>query len=531
MRVVLRDRRQWGAAMVTTGSSLATIAGLDVLRDGGNAFDAAVTVSAVMTVAMPMACGPGGDGVAVLHRAGSADAVALTALGRAPSGASVEAYAGRGLKTVPETGILSVSTPGLMDGWLAVYREFGSLPMSRLLAPAIDFAERGVPVTEQFHRWTKDNLESVEDTQLRTRYEPAAAEGAVGSALRQPGLAALYALIAKHADEPAALRVLLAEAIADVSDRLDGFVTRDDCLRDNASLNSALTLRFAGHTVATTAAPTQGPLLLQNLALYERLAAEHRSDSPTGMHVLAEIANQTYGWRLRHLGDPDFMKLPNPLSEPVLSELAAGVDPRRRGASVCAGHYHQGDTTHFAVLDAEGNGVSWVQSLGLAFGSGAGVPELGLFLGDRLGRSSTLGPGEPNRTAPGKRPVNTILPWSISGPGGLRWLGGTPGGDGQTQWNAQTVLALLHDGDTSLQALSRPQWTYYPGCDKVEADVEPHLRIDDAMPGKVVEALADRGHPVVVKASVGGVKRLVERGNGFACGLDDGRQEGLTASW
>jgi gamma-glutamyltranspeptidase/glutathione hydrolase len=171
-----------------------------------------------------------------------------------------------------------------------------------------------------------------------------------------------------------------------------------------------------------------------------------------------------------------------------------------------------------------------VQSLGLGFGAGVGVPELGLLLCNRLGRSSTLDPGHANRCRPGRRPVNTIFPWSVSDAGGLRWLGGTPGGDGQTQWNAQTLAAMLLDGLDPLRALTLPHWTSYPGADKVEAAMRPHLQLDDTVEDAVVTELEARGHEVVRKASVGGVTRVLGRlPGGCAYGLDDGRQEGLTA--
>jgi gamma-glutamyltranspeptidase/glutathione hydrolase len=253
--------------------------------------------------------------------------------------------------------------------------------------------------------------------------------------------------------------------------------------------------------------------------------------SPPSTCCARAARRSTHGRRLEALRDPGFVELGDPLEPSLPDRLAAGVAPERRSASTCADHCTEGDTTHFAILDEHGNGISWVQSLGLAFGAGVGVPELGLLLGDRLGRSCTLNPAHPNCCAPGKRPVNTILPWSVSTSNGLRRLGGTQGGDGQTQWNAQTLLYLLHDGHTPLQALSAPQWTYCPGADKVEAEAGPHLRVDERMPEETVEQLRGFGHEVLRKAGLGGVKRLVERGDGFTYGLDDGRQEGVTVGW
>ncbi|MFD8236336.1 gamma-glutamyltransferase [Streptomyces sp. NPDC059696] len=530
MRDVLRDRQQWGReVMVSTGSPAATLAALDVLDIGGNAFDAAIAASAVLTVTLPMACGPAGDAAVVFRTADAPHASSLISLGRAPQAADPAAYRSRGHATVPETGILSVSTPALIDAWYALHRRHATLSLERLLEPAFRLAAEGTVITGQAARWGKSNLEYLAQSEFQSQYSVFGSPQAVGSVLVQPGLARLYTLVAEHADHPERLRAVIGRAVEKAGADLGGLIRATDCLADHAEFGIAPTQRVGDHTVATTPAPTQGPLLLQNLALYQRLSSGAQLDTPAGIHLLAEIVNQTYGWRLRRLGDPALGCDPDALDPGVLAELAAAVDPDRRSASRCLGHYHQGDTTQFSILDREGNGVSWVQSLGLGFGSGVGVPELGLLLCNRVGRSSTLQQGEPNSVAPGRRPVNTILPWLTSGADGLRHLGGTPGGDGQTQWNAQVLIRLLLDGCDPLQALSLPRWTYYPGSDKAEAGMALQLRVDAHMPADTVAELGARGHDVVPKASVGGVVRVVERAGGFTYGLDEGRHEGLTA--
>ncbi|BFU47394.1 gamma-glutamyltransferase family protein [Krasilnikovia sp. MM14-A1004] len=532
MRDVLRDRQQWARhGMVTTGSPLATLAALEVLRDGGTAFDAAITASAVMTVALPMASGPAGDGAIVLWQAGAPEAVSLTALGRTPMRATSDGFAARGLSDVPETGILSVSTPALMDGWLALHRRHGSMELGRLLRPAIQLADDGLANTGQAVRWGRDNLEFLAQDHFQQLYAGYGAADAAGAVLRQPGLARLYRLLSDLADQPEEFRRILGRAVAEVSGELDGFITGEDCIADHARFAPAPAVRVGEHLVATTAAPTQGPLMLQNLALFQRMRGDVAVDSAEGIHLMAEIANQTYGWRLQAFGDPDFVPPRDFLAEDLLADMARGIDRNKLGTPLCLGHYKQGDTTQFTVIDAAGNGVSWVQSLGLGFGSGVGVPEFGMLLCNRLGRSATLQPGTPNRVEPGKRPVNTIMPWLSSDATGLRFAGGTPGGDGQTQWNAQVIIRMIIEGCSPLTALNRPRWTYYPGCDKAEVDMGLQLRVDADLPADLIEDLRGRGHDVVPKASIGGVMRVLERRPTGLYGLDDGRHEGLTAGW
>lgn len=530
MRDVLRDRQQWaGELMVSTGSAPATFAAIDVLTDGGTAFDAAITASAVLTVCLPMACGPGGDAAALLHAGPQAPPVALTSLGRAPAGATTSAYRSRNLSTVPATGILSATTPALIDAWYATHQRYGTLPLDRLLAPAVTLAEQGVVVTAQLSRWIRDNLAVLEQPEYAARYAPYGRPAAIGSRLRDLGLARLYRLIGAPGTTPGQVRAQIGERLAALSRTTGGWFSVTDCAADHAEWAPAVELALDDVRVATTPPPTQGVLLLQNLALYRQVAGGAPVSSPAGVHLLSEIFNQTYGWRLEHLGDPRHVPVGDPLAQGLLDQLSGQVDRQRRSPSRYAGHYSTGDTTHFAILDAAGNAVSWIQSLGLGFGAGLAVTELGLLLCNRLGRSTTLDPRHANCCVPGRRPVNTIFPWSVSDRHGLRSLGGTPGGDGQCQWNAQVLAGLLFDGRKPLEALNLPRWTYLPGSDKIEAGHRPHLQVDQTMAEATREELARAGHDVVTKASVGGTVRVLERHDGFVYGLDDGRQEGLTA--
>lgn len=525
----LRGRRQWGhQAAVSTGNSLATLAALNVLSDGGNAFDAAITASAMMMVALPAANGPAGDVAAVLHHGSTGVFTSLTSLGRAPRRANVESFRERGLSSIPETGILSASTPGAIDGWLRLNRNHGSLPLKRLLAPAIEYATAGVTVGDQNRRWSADNYDVLEQEGFRSLYAPFRDPASLGTLMRQPGLASLLSLVGSL--EPHALRETIADAVMEISEQFGGLFEREDFLTDVSHIGPTMTCRIGGRTVHTNPAPTQGPIFLQHLALAERLKTHKTASDGARTHLLAEIVNQSSGWRLSHLGDPRHVHVPNALAEDVLDRLEHAVNPRVRSASVCRGAYSDGDTTHFVIADRDGNQVSWIQSLGLGFGSGVGVPELGLLLCDRLGRSSTLRDSDPNATAPGRTPVNTIFTWAISDSTGPRWTGGTPGGDGQTQWNLQTVHALLLEDLDTLEALERPKWTYYPGPDKAEAEMGEQLWIDAESNMTLAEDLVARSHDVVWRPTVGGVTRVIETNGDVLLALDDGRQEGLTTA-
>jgi gamma-glutamyltranspeptidase / glutathione hydrolase len=529
-RVELRDRQQVGTReMVSTGSASATLAALDVLAEGGTAIDAAITTSAMLTVAMPMASGPGGDAAVLIKLRDEPWPLALTSLGRAPSGASPAALRARGLSTLPTQGIMSATTPALIDAWFLLARRYATLPLKRLLTPAIEAASTGTAVTQQYARWAGENLPVLKQVTFARTYSPATEADAIGSTLRQLGLADLYLQVADGAKEPETFRRALSAAVHRLSEETGGLFGSEDCARDHARIEPALRLHTAGFVVSTTPAPTQGALLLQNLALYADVAQGACVETAEGIHLLAEAINQSYGWRLAHLGDPDQVAVPDPLAPAALERLKQGIDPRRRSPATCVGHYSEGDTTHFAIADRYGNAVSWVQSLGLGFGAGVGIPEWGLLLCNRLGRSTTLDSRHANCCTPGRRPVNTILPWCVNMQDGTVMLGGTPGGDAQAQWNAQTLAASLYDRFDPLRALSLPRWTYLPGSDKHEAGLSPQLQVDSTMSQDVIAELEARGHVVRCKAGVGGANRIVTCGRSGTYGLDDGRQEGLTA--
>ncbi|RMI08857.1 gamma-glutamyltransferase [Cellulomonas triticagri] len=512
---------------MSTGSPAATVEALRILDEGGSAFDAAITASAVMMAALPAASGPAGDVAAVLHEAGTDRWLSLTGLGRAPAGASRDEFLRRGCASVPETGILSAASPGAIDAWYRLHEAHGTMPMDRLLAPAIGLAADGICVSDQNRRWTADNHPVLGQRAMQELYAPYLEPTALGSLMRQPGLAALLTHVAERAAPE--VRALVASAVVDVSRELGGLLQHRDLIQDVSRLEPAVSRGCADRTVYTNPAPTQGPVFLQHLALADLLGTGQ--DLAHRIHLLAEAVNQSYGWRLRHLGDPAQVVVPDALAPETLDALVRRVDPQRRSPSVCQGAYDEGDTTHFVVADAAGNSVSWVQSLGLGFGSGVGVPELGLLLSNRLGRSCTVRASDVNSVAPGRTPVNTIFAWGVAGPDGRAATGGTPGGDGQTQWNMQTVLGLCSEGADLLDVLSRPKWTYYPGADKAEAgEVGEQIWVDAELDPATVRGLGDRGHDVLARPTVGGVTRVVDIGSNAMLVLDDGRQEGLSAA-
>jgi gamma-glutamyltranspeptidase/glutathione hydrolase len=519
-------------AVVSTGSGPSTLAALAALGDGGNAFDAAVAASAVLMVTLPMASGLGGDLVAVGWDAERGEPFAFVACGPAPAGATPDGFRGRGLDRIPLTGILSLTLPGALYAHGVFAERLASRPLHELFDPAVRAAEDGVTVTEQLSRWIDNNLDVIGgDGSLIETYAPGGAAPAAGSTLRQPELGGTLRRLGEL--RPGEVDPALADAILECSRRLGGTIGADDVLEQHAEFVDPVRVGLGGHELLSSPLPTQGYLLLQNLrmlALHRELRGRLPADAEA--HVLTEIVAQTFAQRLERAGDPreghDAGEL---LEDSNLERLLARVDPERRSPCPYRAHYTTGDTTHFVIVDERGNAVSMIQSLGLGFGAGVAPPGTGLILGNRLGRSSTLTPGQLNCARPGRRPVNTIHTWLALEDGAPRLIGGTPGGDGQPQWSSQVLAPLLLDGERDLAgAAGAPRWTYFPGSDLWEAGRREHLQVDRRAGHELKRSLAARGHELVERRDVGGCVRIARMEGGCVELVDDGRQEGVSAA-
>lgn len=492
-------------SLVSTGHQLATRSALQVLESGGNAFDAAITASALMNVALPMSCGLGGDVAVLAYRADGGHALSLCGLGAAPAGADPDTFRRLGHRDVPRNGVRSATVPACLDAFSELSAHLGSRPLAELLEPAACAAEEGLEVTPQMAEWIWANRRVIRaDAHLLQTFLPGGRVPPVGGRLRWPGLARTYRRVGESAG---AWRE--GEALLRTSSELGGLFAAADLRRSQCAVEAPVSLRVARREVLTTPLPTQGFLLLQNLRLLE-LARERwppRSAADEA-HLLSEICNLTFHHRLLLAGDPRFVAGTERLLKPAfLDGLLGQVDPERRSPCRYQSHYSAGDTTSLVVVDAAGNAASIVQSLGLGFGAGVGVPDTGLIFNNRLGRSSTLREGDPNQVAPGKRPINTIAPYLVLERGRLWLAGNTPGGDGQVQWNAQFLAALLfHDEDT-VRAISAPRWTYLPGGDKCEAGRPEQIEADEDCDAEMLAGLIDRGHRVTTRPDVGGAMR------------------------
>jgi gamma-glutamyltranspeptidase/glutathione hydrolase len=526
--------------MIAAGHPLAAAAGLEVLAGGGNAIDAAVATAGVLGVAQPMMSGIGGDTFMLVYLKRDGRVWALNGSGPAPSGATLEYFTGRGYDTMPPRGMLSVSVPGAVSAMDEALRRWGSgrFTFQRLLDPAIRYAEEGVPVA----RWVARSI--LEARSVLAEYPSSAGiflpRGhplAEGDILVQRDLGRSLRSIAFGGAE-AFYRGPVAAQIEAYSREHGGLLTAGDFAGHQADVYTPPAGTYRDVTVCATAPPSQAFLLLEILNILEGFDPAPWGTAD-GVHRAVEAKKLAYADRLGYLGDPRFV--PDPLNRLLSKEYAAvrrrAIDPERAADTVDAGVLAEaaGDTTYFCVADVEGNLVSYVTSLSVAFGCGEIVEGTGIMLNNRAGRGFELRRGHPNCIAPGKRTMHTLAPYMALRDGEPWLVWGTPGGDAQPQWSLQVLLNIMEAGMSVQEAIEAPRWTSFPGADPAAQGAPFDLRLESGFPAATLRGLEGLGHRLVsqgvfegggaVQAILSDPKRGIyragsdPRGDGCAVGL------------
>lgn len=517
---------------VVSDHVLASAAGAAVLRRGGNAVDAAITMAGVLAVVRPHMNGVGGDNFLLIREARSGSVYALNGSGAAGSRATPELFRERGLRSIPESGVLSVSVPGAVRAWEDALRRFGTITLQEALAPAIDYAERGFPVSTRLSLDIAEAARKVAaDSSLARTFLVDGKAPAAGTLLVQRDLAAtLRALAGGGAD--VLYTGALAQRIAAFMERESGLVTAADLARHRSKWQDPISTTYAGKTVLAFPPNSQGLAFLELLNIAELATPPGAArNGAEYIHALSEASGLAYADRDRFLADPDFSPVPvdRLVSKAHARELAARIRPDTvvagRGDQTGAVRDGNGDTIYLSVVDRDGNAVSMIQSLYASFGSGRMVPGTGIVLHNR-GALFELEDGHPNVVAPGKRPFHTLSPaMALNGDGSLAMTFGTPGGDGQPQTLLQVINNVLHHGMTAQQAVEAARWRRYTGG---------RLGVEPGIDASVVAALERRGHAVRVQepsAEFGGAQMIVRLASGALMTGADPRREAYAIVW
>ena len=399
--------------IIATEFPQASLVGLRVLQEGGNAVDASVATAATLNVVGPGRSGLGGDAFILVYDAKSRKVTGINGSGRAPYAATVDYYKSQGMTHMAEEGIHSVSVPGAVDAYAKVLELFGTMPLEDLLHPAIEFAEEGILMKAE-HR------QSLLDDEKLKRHPSSAAifcrEGILSKragVLVNRDLGKSLRLIAEGGRD-AFYKGEIAQAIVACSDANDGLFAMEDFENHASEVYEPIRTDYRGHTVYETTLPSQGHIVLEELNILEGYDVAGMEFGSAGhIHHMVEAKKLAFADRLAYSGDPDFEDVPleEILSKSFAEQRRKAIDPNRAGTEITPGDVHQhGDTTSFAVADKNGNAVSFIISLSTHFGSGLVADGTGIVLNDRIGhvQGFVFDDGHPNQLKPGKRTMHTL---------------------------------------------------------------------------------------------------------------------------
>ena len=513
--------------MVCSSVPAAAAAGVAMLGQGGNAVDAALATAAALCVVEPMQTGLGGDAFALLWSGREGRLVGLNGSGRSGSEASLEACRARGLTAIPPRGILSATVPGAVHAWETLRARYGSLPLAEILAPAIRLAEDGFPVTELVaHYWFGlERMGVFQNEAARAAWVPGGRTPRAGEWFRVPALARTLRLLAAGGIE-AFYRGPVAEAIAATSRELGGALSREDLAEHSSEWVQPLQADYRDASVAELPPNGQGLaalLALQVLACFD--AKEAPPGSALEWHRRIEAVKLAFADRDAYVADPEHVPVAlGDLLDPAYARSRAARLGERAAEAVAPGL--GGDTVYLCAADAEGNLVSFIQSLFTGFGSGVGCGDTGVILQSR-GAGFRLEPGHPNALAPHKRPFHTLIPGMLLR-GGRPWMAfGIMGGDVQPQAHAAFVCNVVDHGMNPQEALDRARFRF-DGGRRVRIET-PDAPVSEG--GRLADALAARGHLVeepgpFMMDAFGGGQAIAILDDGVLAGASDRRKDG-----
>jgi len=545
--------------VVTTTHWIATAVGMSVLEKDGNAFDAAVATAFALQVLEPHLNGPGGDVPVILYDAKQGKPQVICGQGPAPAAATIAHFRKLGLDMIPGTGLLAACVPGMFDTWMLLLRDYGTLRLADVLTPAISYARDGHPLVERAAATIAmvENLFREHWTTSAAVYLPGGQVPAPGTLFTNRALADTYARVLREAESAGGDRVaqierarktwsqgFVAEAIdkfCRTQDVMDvsgephrGLLTGADMAKWQASVEAPLAYDYGRYTVCKAGVWSQGPVLLQQLALLKGFDLDGLDPAgPEFIHAQVECEKLAFADRESFYGDPDFVKVPietllsdnyNDARRKLVTDKAsleirpgtipgfgAAIDVRRaEGARAAVGSLGAGeptvgrlgevvgDTVHFDIIDREGNMVSSTPSGGWLQSSPV-IPELGFGLGTRA-QMFWLDEKHPSALVPGKRPRTTLSPTLALRDGEPYIVWGSPGGDQQDQWTTQFFLRHVHAGMNMQESIDAPAWhsehfpiSFWPRT------ARPGVLVVESRVGEAtIKELRKRGHEVEV---------------------------------
>ena len=489
--------------MVCSSHPLATQVGIDILKKNGSAVDAAIAVNACLGLMEPTGSGIGGDLFAIVWDAKTQKLYGLNASGKAPLSISIEALKQKGLTQMPSYGPIPVSVPGCVDGWYELHKRFGSLPMSVLLQPTIDYANTGFPLTEVIAPGIQSTVANFERLypNIKETYSPNGEQWKKGDVYRNPMLAKTLQLIAqKGRDE--FYKGSIASVIGSFMQSQGGYLSYEDLATHTSEWIDPVTTNYRGYDVWELPPNGQGIAALQMLNLLEQFdLAKYGFGSAEHIHYFVEAKKLAFEDRARYYADMRFYDVP--VKELISKEYAAErfkqINVRRASQNPQAGRIANTDNTiYLTVADKNGNMVSFIQSNFRGMGSGMVPPGLGFMLQNRAELFS-LDETHANALKPGKRPFHTIIPAFVTKDGRPFLSFGVMGGDFQPLGHVQILMNIIDFGMNVQEAGDAPRIDHLGSTSPTGEAQEAgggNVVLENGFPAETVRQLLNMGHKV-----------------------------------
>jgi len=534
-------RREWKSAgqrsvvmgtdgMVAASQPLATLAGYKILQKGGNAVDAAVAMVSTLSVVEPHSVGLGGDAFALIYLAKEKKLIGMNASGRAPYRANLKWFHEKGLKDIPERGILSVTVPGALHGWASAAERYGTLSLGELFEDAIHYAENGFPVTEVIAGEWK------EVDKILLSHESSSKTYLIDGKTPKPGqifvnrdLARTYKKIIKDGIKTF-YEGEICDAIVNYSNRNHGLLSHQDFKDHATTWVEPIVTDYRGCKIYELPPNGQGLTALEMLNIlggYDIGSLKH--NGAEYLHLLIEAKKLAFSDRDHFITDPDFEKIPvdKLLSEDYAKDLRNKIEVRKaKVPSLQPYSVGNGDTVYVTAVDKHRNAVSFISSIYLAFGSGMVVDGTGIVLQSR-GKSFSLDPKYFNRLEPHKRPMHTIIPGMVFKDGQFLMSFGVMGGDMQPQGHVQFLVNLIDFKMNLQEAVDAPRARHLQGLE---------IYLEDGIPEEVAKALHEKGHRVIqgnpTTNQVGGGQAIyLDHTENVLLGASDRRKDGCALGY
>ena len=521
--------------MVATSHPLATQIGLDILKQGGTAIDAAIAANIALGLMEPTGNGIGGDLFAIVWDAKTRKLYGLNASGPAPKNISIDYFNSKGLNKIPSYGPLPVTVPGAVDGWVKLHEKFGKLSFKSLFLPTIEYANNGFPVTETIAYYLDrskerfENYPNFKEVWLKNGKMPIK-----GELFKNPQLANTLAIIADKG-RAGFYEGQIAKTMADFIQSQGGFLSYEDLASFHSEWTPPVSSNYRGFDVWELPPNGQGIAALQILNILENYDLQKMGlFSSEYIHLFTEAKKLAFADRAKYYADPNFSKIPikELISKSYADERSKLIDFNKAAATDQAGVLESGDTIYLTAADQYGNMISLIQSNYRGMGSGMMPPGLGFMLQDR-GELFSLDKDHRNALVGGKRPFHTIIPAFVTKDGKPFMSFGVMGGATQPQAHAQIIINMIDFGLNLQEAGDAPRIVHSGSSQPTDEIMQNGgtLSLESGF-GKMIEnELTSKGHKLKYEPGIFGGYQAIMLKNGVYFGASETRKDGQAAGY